>query len=405
MALPWGLVTRYRRPSFLLQHRAVWQMPLRLKARVEDTEPSSIQDPGRGLKKADEEKEVDLAERAKELGVSLSPWEVRALVNRTLRSRGRSGKVTQSKLKQLALEHLEKDAERQKLVEAIAACHADSPAQNMLVACDLLGSSLFAAVGTLLACDAGMHIFGAAMVGCVSAVGGGTVNNILMGDTRQGVFWMRDLRYLYAPLAASLATFYSWPHLELWWAQHELDMIGPDCDGMVDPACFEAALERHPRLSKRLRSVIEPRIESSEPTPRDLFAWLCNGKDKCGLQEFRRLFRPQVENSGILYAMDSVALGIFGVLGAQAGVNRGLHPLICAFSGVTICFGGILRDLMCQRNVAFGSQSYAMYMGCGASVYVTLRLLVVRGWPIPLIYRIFLGAGTTVGLRILEWQA
>jgi uncharacterized membrane protein YeiH len=30
---------------------------------------------------------------------------------------------------------------------------------------------------------------------------------------------------------------------------------------------------------------------------------------------------------------------------------QGFHPLICVAGGVTICFGGIVRDLLCRRQV------------------------------------------------------
>ena len=89
------------------------------------------------------------------------------------------------------------------------------------------------------------------------------------------------------------------------------------------------------------------------------------------------------------------------MLGAQGAITRGMHPAICAGAGVTICFGGILRDLLVQRDggPAVGSQSYAMAMGAGSACYMALRALALRGVKIPLEARITIAASTTLALR------
>jgi hypothetical protein len=56
------------------------------------------------------------------------------------------------------------------------------------------------------------------------------------------------------------------------------------------------------------------------------------------------------------YIIDTIALGASSVNGPAMAISRGLHPVVCAVSGVTICFGGILRDLVCGRDVALGGQ-------------------------------------------------
>eukprot|EP00966_Prymnesium_polylepis_P068739 1596610-Prymnesium_polylepis.1 len=84
----------------------------------------------------------------------------------------------------------------------------------MLFATDFLGTSLFAIVGTQCAGDAGMNIVGCTLVGCAAAMGGGTLNNLMIGRTP--VFWMRDPRFLIAAVVSSVATFYLWPKYEEW---------------------------------------------------------------------------------------------------------------------------------------------------------------------------------------------
>ena len=58
------------------------------------------------------------------------------------------------------------------------------------------------------------------------------------------------------------------------------------------------------------------------------------------------------------YIIDTIALGASSVNGPAMAISRGLHPVVCAVSGVTICFGGILRDLVCGRDVALGGQVF-----------------------------------------------
>ena len=65
--------------------------------------------------------------------------------------------------------------------------------------------------------------------------------------------------------------------------------------------------------------------------------------------------------------------------------------------------GGILRDVLCDRNIAIGGQSYAFAMGAGSSVYVLLRELRLLGFPCPLITRIVMAFATTTGVRVLEY--
>lgn len=314
-------------------------------------------------------------------------------------------------------------------MRAISETHAGSPAQKMLTGLDFLGSTLFAIVGTWVAGDAGMNVVGATLVGCISAMGGGTVNNIMMGNTKGGVFWMRDPRFLYVTIAASVITFYLWPQCEVWLAHRELEAIQETHDsgrliqsdavgflqdgGTVDLHRFIVALDADPALAHRIQSVVEPMIRAeraagiapdwTDVTHADMFHFLDrNGDGQLGSEALQRFVRLKTDSSTVLYIVDSVALGAFGVIGAQHGIGMGMPPAVCMVSGITICFGGIIRDLLCHRNLAFGGQSYAMATGCGAMVYVGMRQLVLRGVPIPLMYRILAGVGTTVGLRIFD---
>ena len=59
---------------------------------------------------------------------------------------------------------------------------------------DILGTMVFAISGALAGRDKKLDFFGIAAVGFITAIGGGTVRDILIGSTPVG--WMKDLTYL-----------------------------------------------------------------------------------------------------------------------------------------------------------------------------------------------------------------
>ena len=82
-----------------------------------------------------------------------------------------------------------------------------------------------------------------------------------------------------------------------------------------------------------------------------------------------------------------------------------MHPVICCVCGVTICFGGVVRDMMCQNDVRIGMDSYAFATGAGATTFVALRQLVLHGWQLPLGFRMSATAATVLYLRWLAWES
>lgn len=65
---------------------------------------------------------------------------------------------------------------------------------------DLLGTLVFAISGVLAAVDKKFDLVGAFILGMVTAVGGGTLRDVLIGTTPVG--WMKDLSYFVIILAA-----------------------------------------------------------------------------------------------------------------------------------------------------------------------------------------------------------
>lgn len=76
---------------------------------------------------------------------------------------------------------------------------------SLLYCLDLLGTAAFAASGALAGIRRGMDLFGVLVLGLVTATGGGTLRDLLLGDTPPFIF--KDETYLYLSIAVSLAVF------------------------------------------------------------------------------------------------------------------------------------------------------------------------------------------------------
>lgn len=72
----------------------------------------------------------------------------------------------------------------------------------MFYTLDILGTIAFAISGVLLAFNKRMDLFGILIIAFVTAVGGGTLRDILIGETP--VSWMKDMTYTYVILASAL---------------------------------------------------------------------------------------------------------------------------------------------------------------------------------------------------------
>ena len=59
---------------------------------------------------------------------------------------------------------------------------------------DILGTIAFAISGVLIAMDKRLDLFGVIIIAFVTAIGGGTLRDLLIGNVP--VVWMRDLTYV-----------------------------------------------------------------------------------------------------------------------------------------------------------------------------------------------------------------
>ena len=86
--------------------------------------------------------------------------------------------------------------------------------EDFFHAIDLFGTSIFAFSGAVTAGRKGMDILGMSIVACITAMGGGTVRDLLLGARGGPVFWIADSIYLKISLITSIFTFFLWPTLE-----------------------------------------------------------------------------------------------------------------------------------------------------------------------------------------------
>ncbi len=83
------------------------------------------------------------------------------------------------------------------------------PIAPLLYAFDLAGVSVFAASGALAGVAAQLDLLGVLVLASITAVGGGTIRDVLLG--RYPVFWIKDSGPIYAIIAATTVTLV-WVH-------------------------------------------------------------------------------------------------------------------------------------------------------------------------------------------------
>lgn len=72
----------------------------------------------------------------------------------------------------------------------------------------MAGTVAFAVTAVLASSKQGIALFGACVLGIITAIGGGTIRDLILDVP---VFWSSDLNYIWVGLAASLVTFVATP--------------------------------------------------------------------------------------------------------------------------------------------------------------------------------------------------
>jgi uncharacterized membrane protein YeiH len=70
---------------------------------------------------------------------------------------------------------------------------------------EMLGTAIFAVTGVLAVARRGLDVIGAMILGMVTALGGGTVRDLMIDAP---IFWFRDFNYVWAAVAGAVAAFW-----------------------------------------------------------------------------------------------------------------------------------------------------------------------------------------------------
>lgn len=181
---------------------------------------------------------------------------------------------------------------------------------------DILGTIAFAISGVLVAIDKKLDLFGVFTIAFVTAIGGGTLRDVLIGNTP--VVWMRDYTYIFIIVAAVILAI--------------------------------------------------------------LF--------KNQLKYLRRT----------LFLFDTIGIGLFTMLGIEKGLSANLLPVMCiALGTITACFGGVLRDILCNEiPVIFRKEIYATACILGGTSYFALML-----FPLDNAYAYIAAIAIIIAVRLL----
>ena len=196
----------------------------------------------------------------------------------------------------------------------------------VLYGAELVGTAAFALSGAMLAAHKGLDLFGILFLGVVTALGGGTIRDVLLGITPPKMFYS----YEYVALAVGTA------------------------------------------LVLFLAFRLVPRTRAGLAGQMDLLYNLC----------------------------DAVGLGVFAVVGTQAGMEAGYteNAFLCIFLGLTTGVGGgILRDIMCADIPGvLRKHIYALAAIAGSGVFYLMEREGIHGAAAALS-----GMAVTTALRML----
>lgn len=194
---------------------------------------------------------------------------------------------------------------------------------------EFIGTIAFSISGALLAIQKRLDLFGILLLGIVTALGGGTVRDLILGHTPPRVFY--NFQYVCLAALSALLVFFA---------------------------------------AKRSKRSYE---------------------GFTGAADFLMVF------------CDALGLGIFAVIGTQAGIQAGYgdNMFLCVFLGMTTGVGGgILRDIMCN-DIPFVLRKhiYAVAAIAGSMLFYILLLVGLDETLATLA-----GMLVTLALRLLAWR-
>lgn len=79
---------------------------------------------------------------------------------------------------------------------------------------DVLGTFVFAFAGAYKAGKKGMDLLGMMILASITAIGGGTVRDLLLGNGGRSIFWLRNPIYIQIAFVTTILTYFVWPVVE-----------------------------------------------------------------------------------------------------------------------------------------------------------------------------------------------
>lgn len=99
-----------------------------------------------------------------------------------------------------------------------------------------------------------------------------------------------------------------------------------------------------------------------------------------------------------LFLFDTIGIALYTIVGVEKGIAAGFHPIICVALGtMTACFGGVLRDLLCNEiPIIFRKEIYATACILGALTYFLLLKTTI-----PLDFIVVISGSIVMTVRLL----
>jgi uncharacterized membrane protein YeiH len=180
-------------------------------------------------------------------------------------------------------------------------------------ALELLGVAVFAVSGVLAAGRKGLDLLGVAVVAVVTAIGGGTVRDLLLD--RHPIFWIADTRYLWVILGAALLTL---GYVRLWIATRRALLVA-DALGLAFFTIAGVQIAQQAGVANLIAVLMGTITGVAGGVIRDVLT-----------AEIPLVMRP-----GLLYATASIAGGASHVL----LIGWGVTPDAAALAGMAVIAG------------------------------------------------------------------
>jgi hypothetical protein len=214
---------------------------------------------------------------------------------------------------------------------------------GMLRFSDYVGTASFAITGCLTASSVGMDVLGCTIVGTITAVGGGTVRDVLLGKgkrlnrSRSGAQWR------------AVVPFHS-----------GLGQVEESSGWMRRSTCGFASRAALSRSSSGMRAVgpsVMHELAEQRYTAMPIVSTVHAACGACHVSRdalYDCTTGPRAmqtagfsEDDAWVWWSDTLGVGAFAVIGTMNGIRAGVPLLCCAICGMfTSTFGGLIRDVL-----------------------------------------------------------